>query len=123
MIVKFNPNISNNKNQNQSPSFKSLKNGIIEAAEVAKNSFVAGTCYHDIYAGCYKPTLENLKALVDAKIIADKKVSTRLGILSELDDNIELLIKKAKEKGQEAYDALKDFIQQAKAQKLIDPNL
>lgn len=123
MLVSFNPAISNNRTKNKSQSFGNLKNGLIEAAEVAKSSFKAGECYHDIYLGAYKPTLENLKALVDAKKIANKNESKRLGILSELDDDIILLVQKAKEQGQEAYNSLKGFIKEAKEQKLIDQDL
>ncbi len=116
MLVSFNSYNSINRNQRQSPNFKSLQNGIIEASEVAKYASNAQKCGSYIHVGAYKPTVGNLKALFEAKDIANKNVSARVEILSELDDSIAILIKKAKEQGQQAYDALKELIQKAKDQ-------
>jgi len=116
MQVSFKPYTSNNQSNRQSPNFKSLKNGIIEAAEVAKNATVAEYCGNSIYNGAYKPTVQNLKALFDAKEIANKNISDRVAILPELDDAISVLIKKAKEQGKQAYEALKDLVQKATEQ-------
>lgn len=114
MRVSFNPYTSNTKSK--STNFKSLQNGIIEAAEVARHATAAEHCANYIHLGGYKPTVQNLKALFNAKEIANKNISDRVEILPELDDAISVLIKKAKEQGQQAVDALKELIQKAKDQ-------
>ena len=116
MLVSFNPYRSSNKNNKQSPNFKSLQNGIIEAAEVAKNATVAERCAIAIYHEAYKPTAQNLEALFAAKVAANDNISNRVAILPELDYAIALLIKKAQDKGQQTYDSLKGLIQKAKDQ-------
>ena len=96
MLVSFNPVISNNKSQRT--SFKSLKDGKIVAEEIAKQAN-AHLCSRDIYHGAYKPTSENLKALVQAKEIAAKDEYSGLEISTFLDEAIDMLKRKAKEAG------------------------
>lgn len=99
MIVGFNPYISNNFNQKQSPNFKSLKDGLIEAAEVAnytKAKLLSGV----IYVGGYKPTVQNigknLEALEEAKKIAAKDKNVGDSIIDYLNEAKELLIEEAR---------------------------
>lgn len=110
MQISFNP-ASSNINYQKKPSFKSLKDGIIVAEEVAKYASNATICGNYIYVDGYKLITENLKALVDALDIANKNISSRVGILAELDDTIDIFIKKAKEKN-----VLNDIIKKAKEQ-------
>ena len=116
MKVSFNPSSTNNKSNRQSPSFKSLENGIIEATEVAKHTYNTHQLASFIYVGAYKPTVENLKALFDAKEIANKNVNKHIGTLLDLDDSIAMLIKKAKERGGQTYDSLKELVKKANDQ-------
>lgn len=97
MLVSFNPTISSNKPQ--SVNFKSLKDGRIVAEEVAKHTFAAEDCGHSIILGAYKPTLENLKALLKAREIGAKHPSQNKSIVMRIDEAIESLKTKAKEAG------------------------
>ena len=97
MLVGFNPYLSNTNNPKK-VNFKSLKDGEIVAEEIAKHAN-ADLCSRDIYHGAYKPTSENLKALVKAKEIAAKNEYSGLEILTSLDEAIDMLKRKAKEAG------------------------
>jgi len=99
MLISFNPVISNNKSNRQSPNFKSLKDGKIVAEEVAKHTNAAAICGRDIYTGAYKPTVENLQALLKAKKIAATNPHEKISLVMRLDEAIEALKKKATEAG------------------------
>jgi hypothetical protein len=98
MLVSFNPYLSNTNNPKK-VNFKSLKDGKIVAEEVAKYASNAKLCCHDIYHGGYKPTGENLQALLEAKKIAAKDEYSGLEKLDWLNEAIETLKKKAAESG------------------------
>lgn len=117
MLVSFNPYMQKNRIKTQSPVFRGIVKdlGTIIPTKVAKDAFEAESCYNLIFSGCYKPTIENIKALVEGMDIANKKESIRAEILPELVDNVKLLIKKAKEKN-----ILEDIIKEAKTQKNIN---
>ena len=112
MLVGFNPYMSSNKSNRQSPTFKSLQNGIIEAKEIAKSIHNAGACYHGITGGVYKPSPVNLKGLLDAVEIAKNDKIQGVEIVFELKDNIELLIETAKNQG--VFSALNTLFPQVK---------
>lgn len=105
MLVSFNaykPNMNFKvglKNNANPQSFTSLKDGRIVAEEVAKNSSVAEICRKCIYLGAYKPTLENLQALLKAKEIAAKSPYEKISLPMALDEAIDMLKIKAKEVG------------------------
>ena len=103
MLVSFNPAISNNKSNRQSPNFKSLQNGLIEATEVA--NYAKATLLPKIIkaGGGYKPTAQNfapnLNALEVAKKIAAKDKSVGASIIDYLDEATEVLKEEAKRLG------------------------
>lgn len=99
MLVSFNPYMANTRNKNQSTSFKSLKDGRIVAEEVAKHTGAAEECCIHIFNGAYKPTSENLKALLKAKEIAAKSPYEKISLPMSLDEAIEMLKRKATEAG------------------------
>ena len=97
MIVKF--NLYNSNIKKQSPNFKSLKDGKIVAEEVAKYASNAAECRKYIFLGTYKPTAENLEALLKAKRSAATDEYSGLEKTTFLDEAIEMLKIKAKEAG------------------------
>lgn len=98
MLVSFNQVIPNINTRKQSTSFKSLQNGIIEASKAADYA-TAEKLSNFIYAGGYKLTAENLRAIQEAKKIAAKSENFRPSIIDHLDDAIDVLKQKAREKG------------------------
>jgi len=98
MLVGFNPYLSNTNNPKK-VNFKSLKDGKIVAEEVAKYTSNAEECIDFISLGTYKPTVENLTALLKAKEIAARDEYAAVAFKVILDEAIEMLKKKAKQVG------------------------
>ena len=94
MKISFNPSIKTNN-----PTFKSLKDGFIEAKEVADYTESKILPKLIKMGGAYKPTVDNfhktLQALEDAKKIAGKDISVG-EIIENLDDAKEILTEEAR---------------------------
>lgn len=115
MQVSFKPYMLNNKGKMQSPSFKGtiVDLGVINPLKIAQDSWEAGNCAHRIWGGGYKPTLENLKSLIGALDIANQDKASRLGIIAELDDTIDIFVQKARKDN-----VLDNIIKDAKEQRI-----
>jgi len=98
MLVGFNPYLSNTNNPKK-VNFKSLKDGKIVAEEVAKYTSNAEMCCRHIFLGAYKPTSENLKALLKADEIGARDERDAVAFKVIIGEAIEMLKKKAKEAG------------------------